>query len=384
MEPRPSFHVDAPRVALVGTYPPTRCGIATFNAALRNAMLSTGLCTCDIVEVGDRPRVPRAEVVHQVVADDRETLRTGAAVLATFDAVIVQHEFGIFGGPDGADVLTLLSEIRCPLIVVLHTIPASPTPGQRRVLESLAAQATVVVAMTKVARQRLLDCYSVDASKTVVIPHGAHPNAPVNGHRSNGRRTILTWGLLGPGKGIEAGIEAVAMLADLIPPPRYVIAGETHPKVRTASGEAYRQSLIDRVHRLGIEHLVEFDQEYRDVSSLSELVRSADVVLLPYESREQVTSGVLIDAVASGRPVVATAFPHASELLGDGAGIVVSHGDIPALANALRLVITKPPVAERMRRAALAAADPMLWPTVGATYARLAHLLAVDVDTQVA
>jgi glycosyltransferase involved in cell wall biosynthesis len=384
MESRPARSAHLVNVGLVGTYPPTRCGIATFTAALRTAMMSTELCSCDVVEVIDRPRLARREVVQQVVAGDETSLAHGADGLARFDAVIVQHEFGIFGGRDGADVLKLVSRVDGALIVVLHTIPRCPSDGQRQVLERLAGEATVVVAMTDMARQRLVSVFDVDASKVLVVPHGAHPNAPRNGHRQTLRPTILTWGLLGPGKGVEAGIEAVAMLRDLVPAPRYVIAGETHPKVRAASGEAYRQSLIDLVSELGIEDLVEFDQTYRDVSSLSELVRSADVVLLPYESREQVTSGVLIDAVASGRPVVATAFPHAAELLADGAGIVVEHGDIAALAAALRTILTNRRVAQRMEDAALLAAEPMLWPTVGATFARLAHLLAIDGRTQVA
>jgi polysaccharide biosynthesis protein PslF len=384
MEARPLHAAHPVDVALVGTYPPTRCGIATFNAALRTAMRSTGLCGCDVVEVVDQPRPSRDEVVHQIVIGNGPTLDSGTELLADYEVVIVQHEFGIFGGHDGADVLELVSKVTGALIVVLHTIPVSPSVGQREVLEQLANLATVVVAMTDTARQRLLSVFDVDASKVLVVPHGAHPNTALGHRRRADRPTILTWGLLGAGKGIEAGIEAVAALKDLVPAPRYVIAGETHPKVRQASGEAYRESLIELVHELGVEDIVEFDPAYRDVASLSELVRAADVVLLPYESREQVTSGVLIDAVASGRPVVATAFPHAVELLAGGAGLVVQHDDVAALANALRTVLTHHYPAQHMEQAALRAAQPMLWPAVGATFARLAHLLAMDGRTQVA
>jgi polysaccharide biosynthesis protein PslF len=384
MDVRPSPTANLVDVALVGTYPPTRCGIATFNAALRASMLPTGLCACDVVEIVGQPRPSREEVVHQIVIGDDPTLDGGIELLADYEVVIVQHEFGIFGGSDGADVLELVSKVTGALIVVLHTIPVSPTVGQREVLERLADLATVVVTMTDTARQRLVSVFDVDASKILIIPHGAHPNAPLGHRRRAGRPTILTWGLLGPGKGIEAGIEAVAGLKDLVPAPRYVIAGETHPKVRQTSGESYRQSLTDLVRQLGVEGIVEFDEAYRDVASLSELVRTADVVLLPYESREQVTSGVLTDAVASGHPVVATAFPHAVELLADGAGIVVEHGNVTALAAALRTVLTHHNLAQRMEQAALRAARPMLWPTVGATFARLANLLAMDGRTQVA
>jgi glycosyltransferase involved in cell wall biosynthesis len=138
---------------------------------------------------------------------------------------------------------------------------------------------------------------------------------------------LLTWGLLGPGKGIEWAIDAVADLADIRPRPTYVIAGATHPKVHAQSGESYREMLASRAAASAANGSVFFDDEYRDLRSLMDLIRSADLVVLPYDSQEQVTSGVLVDAVAAGRPVVSTAFPHAVELLASGAGIVVPRGD---------------------------------------------------------
>ncbi len=144
-----------------------------------------------------------------------------------------------------------------------------------------------------------------------------------------GRPTILTWGLLGPGKGIEWAIDALAELVDLDPTPRYLVMGETHPRVVNREGEAYRSALQARAASRGIGHLVEFDARYLDLAALGRVVQEADVVLLPYDSREQVTSGVLVEALAAGKPVIATGFPHAVELLGGGAGLIVPHGDGP-------------------------------------------------------
>jgi polysaccharide biosynthesis protein PslF len=209
-----------------------------------------------------------------------------------------------------------------------------------------------------------------------VIPHGAPAvritHAPI--FRSV-QPTVLTWGLIGPGKGIEWGIEAMAALADLYPAPRYIIAGQTHPKVLLREGEAYRTRLKEQVRRLALTATVSFDSHYRSGDSLAELVNSADVVLLPYDSTDQVTSGVLIEAVAALKPVVATRFPHAVELLGDGAGLLVPHKDPAAIAAALRTLLTHRDVAAEMTRAAVATAPHLRWPAVAQRYRELAGRL---------
>ena len=156
---------------------------------------------------------------------------------------------------------------------------------------------------------------------------------------------VLTWGLLGEGKGIEWAIDAMAQLKDLRPRPRYLVAGRTHPKVAALEGERYRDMLIQRSWATGVAASVTFDDSYRDVPSLTRLIQQATVVVLPYDSRDQATSGVLVDAIAAGRPVVATAFPHAVELLSSGAGFIVPHENPATLAHALRRVLTEPDLA---------------------------------------
>jgi glycosyltransferase involved in cell wall biosynthesis len=185
----------------------------------------------------------------------------------------------------------------------------------------------------------------------------------------------LTWGLLGPGKGIEWGIEAMAMLRDLQPMPRYIVAGQTHPKVLLREGDAYRDRLREQVRQGELGPWITFDGHYRNASALASLIRSADVVLLPYDSPEQVTSGVLIEAVAAGKPVVATQFPHATELLAGGAGLLVPHRDPAAIAAALRTLVTRRDVMTRMAVAASATAPRLLWPAIANQYRDLAGRL---------
>jgi glycosyltransferase involved in cell wall biosynthesis len=261
-----------------------------------------------------------------------------------------------------------------PVIVVLHTVLIDPTPHQREVLEQVVALADAVVTMTPTARRRLLDGYKVDRDRVTVIPHGAADNrSPARPVAQGLRPTILTWGLLGPGKGVEWVVDALGALRDLDPSPRYLVVGETHPKVAEREGEAYRRSLVARAAAGGVGHLLEFETRYLDLKALNGIVAAADVVILPYDSREQVTSGVLVEALAAGKPVIATGFPHAVELLGAGTGLVVPHCDPGAIARAVRRVLTEPGLADRMGARAAALAPQLLWPAVAERYRKLAQ-----------
>jgi glycosyltransferase involved in cell wall biosynthesis len=271
--------------------------------------------------------------------------------------------------------------------VVLHTVLATPTSRQRVILEELARICAAVVTMTNTARQRLIDHYTVDQAKIQVIPHGAADNRagqPGDRHQPISRTpVILTWGLLGEGKGIEWGIDAMAQIADLRPAAHYRVVGQTHPRVLERHGESYRSGLVDRAHRRGVTNAVHFDDRYLSRTELYRLIRQADVVLLPYDSREQVTSGVLIEAIAAGKPVISTAFPHAQELLSSGAGLLVDRESPDAIASALRRVFTEPGLAARMGTEANRIAPELLWSSVGRKY----HELAAETlraDTKVA
>jgi polysaccharide biosynthesis protein PslF len=362
----------------LSTYPSTECGLATFTAALLAELRdgSSGAAV-GVVRIVDQPRRSgRAEVVHHLVTGSPGGEAEAAAILNNFDVAVVQHEYGIYGGPDGDQILGILGRVTVPVIVVLHTVLIEPTLHQREVLERVVAMADAVVTMTPTARRRLFDGYKVDQDRVTLIPHGAADNrSPDRQMSPEGRPTILTWGLLGPGKGVEWAIDALAELRDLDPVPRYLVVGETHPKVVEREGEAYRHSLMARAAAAGVGHMVEFEARYLDLKALNGVVAGADVVILPYDSREQVTSGVLVEALAAGKPVIATGFPHAVELLGGGTGLVVAHGDPQAMARALRRVLTEPGLAACMGARAEALAPQLLWPAVAGRYRELAGVL---------
>jgi glycosyltransferase involved in cell wall biosynthesis len=373
---------------MLSTYPPTQCGLASFSRSLVSALESpTDLI--GVVRVADAEELtrgsqrPRRVVKSQPpdatwVRGNARGPQRAAAALNAFDVVILQHEYGIFPGPDGEDVLQVVQRLKVPLITVLHTVLVTPSPNQRRVLESLVAASSAVVTMTRTARDRLLEHYRVDPASVSVIPHGAAvppPQLHRRPRKAGQPARILTWGLLGEGKGIEWAIDAMAQLEDLDPRPQYHIVGQTHPKVRAKHGEAYRERLIARA-AAGGSGAVHFDARYLTTPQLHALIQQADVVLLPYDSREQVTSGVLIEAVAAGKPVISTAFPHAVELLSSGAGLLVERQDPAAIAAALRRLLTEPGLEAAMRAEAERIAPELLWPAVADRYRAVAARIA--------
>lgn len=367
---------DPLRVGILSTYPPTPCGLATFSAALADGLSATGT-DVSVVRVSDGSPSGGGRVVGELVNGSAASVAASSDLLNQNDIAVIQHEYGIYGGPDGAEVVDIIGDLDVPSIVVLHTVPKDPTPQQRSVLEIVAALADQVVVMSESAHRRLCLGFHVERRKVTTIPHGAIVPAPAQTKRG-GRPTLLTWGLLGPGKGIERVIDAMGDLHQLNGRPRYLVAGRTHPKVLAADGEDYRDFCIEKARRSGLADAVHFDSGYLNGASLTALLRSAAVVVLPYDSTEQVTSGVLVDAVAHGRPVVATAFPHAVELLGSGAGIVVDHENPEALTSALRSVLTQPRLAGAMAAEARRLAPMMSWSVVANAYLSTARKILAD------
>jgi glycosyltransferase involved in cell wall biosynthesis len=364
--------VTAGSVGILSTYPPTQCGLATFASSLRAGLINDRPdLRVGIIRIGSTAPSPYdADVAHVMVAETDSDSHETARALNEFDVAIIQHEFGIYGGADGEQVLDILESIRVPVVLVAHTVPAHPTINQRRVLESLVRTADAVVTMSQTGRRRLLDDYRTELRKLMLIPHGAPAVEPIIRLEAAGPRpVILTWGLLGPGKGVEWGIAALSEMDTTPLRPKYVVAGQTHPKVLARDGERYRDSLAEHAERQGVSHLVQFVPGYLSTDRLRGLLSQADVVLLPYDSQEQVTSGVLTEALAAGVPVVSTAFPHAVELLADGkGGLLVPHEDPGAIAAALTRIITEPGLAHAMstHNARLTAA--VNWPTVAGQY----------------
>ncbi len=375
------------RVCFVSTYPPTVCGLASFTASLREAMTHNrgtgeGLDVVRVLDGDDDDGAPTGgEVIATLNPDDARSVEAVAKRLAGFDAVILQHEYGIWGSDFGHAVLDLAQKIEVPLITTLHSVGARPNETQRRILERLVAHSLLTAVPTRSAQRVLIDRYRVDPRATAVIPHGTHsvhPSLLTNTSEPAGSPSsapvLLTWGLIGPGKGLESALEAVARLRRLFPGMRYVIAGRTHPKVLDAQGEAYRLDLQDMARRLDLGQTVEFINDYLPRESLNELLRTADLVVLPYASTDQVVSGVLVEAVAASVPVVATPFPHAVELAEQGAVVITPNRSPEAMADTIAGLLNSPQRRRHVVEAQRRLAPSLDWMSVAAQYERVVQV----------
>jgi len=368
-------HEPPLRVGVVSTFPPTRCGIGRFASSLV-AALSRVDPTLDIEVLrllpGTMAPVAPEAVVMEIDPDNSVGIRAAGRRLGECDVTVIQHEFGIYGADDGVAVLDLVAAVESPKLVALHTVLPDPTERQRSIVETLAETSRVVV-LCQSAADLLRTRYTVPHDAIEVIPHGSNWSAqPLN---PQPHRQLITWGLLGPGKGVERSLEAVALLRDIDPPIRYRIVGRTHPVVAERHGFAYRTMLEKRVRELELSDLVEFVERYVDDGELFELVRRSDVVVVPYDNRDQVSSGVITEAAGMGRPVVATKFPYSEEVLATGAGVLVDH-DPRSMADAIRALVEHPIAYRRAAREAAKLSRELSWKSVALEYSQLIHGLA--------
>jgi glycosyltransferase involved in cell wall biosynthesis len=385
---------DALRVAVVGTYPPRQCGIASFTSDLVRAVGGgAGPAQPGLAAVGPGPRPARVDVVALDRVDRafppevRFRLRTDRpgdylAVAdqlnrTAYDAVSLQHEYGIYGGDDGERVLDLLDELDVPVVATLHTVRARPTDNQRRILRAIAQASARVVVLSNAAARLLPEVYGMDPARIEVIPHGV-PDLPFVEPETvkpllglAGRPTVLSFGLLGPGKGYELAIRALADIVPLVPAACYVILGATHPDLLSREGEAYRASLQGLATELGLGDHVRFVDAYVDLPTLGRWLQAADVFVTPYPGAEQVVSGTLAYALGTGKALVSTPYAYARELLAEGRGRLVPFGDSAALAREISGFLLDRPARDAARRLAYRHGRQMTWPVVGASYRSL-------------
>jgi glycosyltransferase involved in cell wall biosynthesis len=323
------------------------------------------------------------EVHHRIRKDERADYRQVAQALnRCVDVVSIQHEYGIWGGEDGESVLDFVDALRVPAAVTLHTVLRDPTPHQRSVLANLVAVAEAAIVMSRSAANLLIGEYDVDPRHLQIIHHGV-PNVPLvesatvkPGLDVDGRDVILSFGLLGPGKGYELAIEALPAVAAAHPDVLYVIVGATHPDLVAREGEAYRHTLERRVEELGMGRHVRFVDRFVGRTELVRWLEAADVFVTPYPNLGQIVSGTLSYAMGAGRSIVSTPYTYATELLADGRGVLVPPGSVPELAEALGSLLADPARRAEIGQRAHAYSRRMIWSAVGEAYSDLFARLA--------
>jgi len=360
------------RIALVGNFLPRRCGIATFTSHLHRA-LSTASDSPQVdvyamVDPGNCYDFP-PPVTMAIGEQDRLGYRHAARHIeaSNADLVWVQHEYGIFGGPAGAHLLDLLDAMSVPVIATLHTVLEAPDADQRHVLEALARRASLLIVMAHRARWLLERVYNVPASKIAVIEHGVPergyvaPSAARQCFGVENRKTIMTFGLLSPDKGIETVIRAMPRILVQCPDAVYRIVGATHPHLLTCEGERHREALQTLAHELGVASHLYWDNRFLDEEALLDRLAIADVYVTPYRNPQQITSGALSYAAALGKPIVATPYVHATELLADGRGILVGFDDVEAMASAIGSLLSNDERRERLAARTFAHSRALTW-----------------------
>jgi len=371
-------------IAVLGNYIPRRCGIATFTTDLCEAMAREFSTSVNVIALAMNdiktgyayPKRVKFELRANIPGD---YLRAGDFLnINQIDVLVVQHEYGIFGGEHGAYVFHLLRNVKMPVITTLHTVLADPSPKQRAVILELAGRSEKLVVMAHRAKRMLIDIYEIPESQISLIPHGIHdvpfvdPSFYKDKFDWQDKKVILTFGLLGPGKGLEVMIEAMPQIVEVHPDAVYMILGATHPHILRTSGEEYRHSLQRRVDRLGLHSQVLFHNQFVDLNTLKEYISAADLYVTPYLNREQITSGTLAYAVGSGKAVVSTPYWHAEELLDEDRGRLVPFGDINALANTGIELLSDDKERNAMRKRAYLHGRSMIWEKVARDYVRLA------------
>ena len=376
------------RTAIFSTFPPRACGIGAFSFDVRLALLDVDdVDDVSTIVVVDEPSSPQRPEIAQTVSQGArgDYVRAARALGRTdVDVVLLQHEYGIFGGRDGDYVLSFARELSQPLVVTLHTVLSEPTPHQLHVLTALCDEAERVIVMTETARRLLVEVGACGDDKIDVIPHGAptelalaraeldagrrprYRTSAAGGYaRMESRFLISTFGLLSPGKGIEVMLDALPAVVGRHPEVLYVIAGRTHPQIARRKGEEYRLMLERRIVDLGLGDHVQLDDRFLAVDELADLLAATDVFVTPYMSREQSSSGALTFALAAGCAVVSTPYWYASDLLSSGAGRLVGFGDSAGLGEALCSLIESPAALAAARDEAGRIGATFGWPSIG-------------------
>jgi glycosyltransferase involved in cell wall biosynthesis len=339
------------RVALVGTLPPRRCGIATFTADVQSSLNDTHGWQCDVVGiVDDEHTFDRKTALLGIRQYEPQDYKLAASRLNNLgiDVVSIQHEFGIFGGPDGDFILDFMAALRCPCVVTLHTVIEKPTLGQRLVIAAILRLSASVIVMAQKGLELLVEVYGANADQVTVCPHGAPDCAQAvsDDYKAelglSNSKVLLTFGLLSPGKGLETMIAAMPEIVASNPDALYVILGATHPHLKKRNGEAYRESLVKQATKLGVLDNVKFVDSFVDFPLLLNYLAAADIYVTPYMNEAQVTSGTLAYAIALGKPVVSTPFWHATEVVDETSGALVNFGDASGFSGAICDLLSDP------------------------------------------
>jgi len=368
------------RIALVGNFPPRKCGIATFTNDLNDGIKNNGIAT-SIIAMNDgvkKYNYPE-DVEFEIEQDEVTSYIKAARFLNTrkFDAVMLQHEFGIFGGQDGGHIVQLLKRLQIPVVTTFHTVLDNPSKTQRNVVNEIADLSYKLVSISKKGIDILNDIYHIPTSKCEHIHHGAHPTDIKNIERirqrigTKNRKVLLTFGLLSRNKSIEVVIKALPEVVKKHPDILYIVLGATHPNVVKNDGEEYRHSLMRLAKKLNLEKNILFIDRFVSNKELFEFLTVCDVYIIPYLGQKQISSGTLIYAMGAGKPIISTPFWYAEEMLAENRGLLFDFNDSGQLSEKIIFLFDNDQQRHIISHNAFSLAKECFWPKIGKQYVEL-------------
>lgn len=368
-----NFHGN---IAFLSTYPPRECGIATFTQDLINAMDNSKIMETSVVAIrNSEDEVYEGKVITEIRQNNHDDYIKAAHKLndSDIDLVVIEHEYGIFGGEYGDYILDFVNSLNIPVVTTLHTILTEPNPRQRSIINTLGKKSAKIVTMAKNTKQLLQSVYGVDLQKIEVIHHGV-PKKLIQSRESlkrkfgyEGMQIISTFGLLGPGKGIEHGIEAISKVVKDHKDVMYLILGQTHPAIKE-EGQAYRNKLEKLVDELGLNKNVKFINKYLTKDEIIQYLQLSDIYMTPYLGKDQAVSGTMAYAVGYGRVIVSTPYLYAREMLSDRRGMLAEFSNPDSLAECINYVLENPAQKARMERGIIKIGRTMYWDKVAQCY----------------
>lgn len=367
------------KIYLVSTYPPTKCGIAEYTSELAHSLKLRGV---DVGILAINTGVEKdvfypSEVEFVVKKDVRRSFKEAARYInrSDVDLICIQHEYGIFGGKYGSYIIDFMKNVKCPIVVTMHTVLPRPERGMRKVTNLILRLSDAVTVMSHSALRILTKYYNVKASRVYVIPHGVkRPELILDRKTLRSELGIsryfvmLTIGLMGPNKGIEYAIMAMPRILREIDNALYLIVGETHPNIRAVYGETYRFFLMRLARRLNVEDRIRFVNQFLSKEDYINYILASDVVVLPYLDRNQVSSGTLSYALSYGKVTISTPFMYAKELLSEGRGILCRFRDPSSIANAVTRIAKNNHLREEIEKSALKYGKRFRWNYVISQY----------------
>jgi glycosyltransferase involved in cell wall biosynthesis len=356
--------------------------LATFTHDLANAVdQAAGSPVSKVVPIRKERLSPLSgeRVVYSIDKNERDSYRRAALFCNRHegDLVSIQHEYGLYAGEWGEAILDFARACAKPLVTTLHTVPTNPEPKARQIIRELSDRSRKVVVMARAAVKLLDGVYGVEPAKVRLIPHGVHDTTFRDAARLRralgirGAPVLLTFGLLGPGKGIEYMVDALADITRRHPRAIYLVVGATHPAVKSEQGESYRERLVERAKRLGVWENIRFVDQFLSLNELLRYIRAADVFVSPYTGRDQIVSGTLAYALSAGRAIVATPYIYAEEIAAHGCLLLADFHSSGALAGQVLRILENPRLRASLQRKAWNTGRRMIWRSVGKRYYRL-------------